>query len=63
MGDLPESFPVSVRVRTKQSKKTCVGLWGQSAVLKAVWSVTLPALTLFFIKKRKLGNTYFGFIL
>ena len=40
MGDLPGSFPVSVRVRTKHAEKTRVGLWGQSAILKAVWDVT-----------------------
>jgi len=39
MGDLLGSFPVSVRVRTKHSEKTRVGLWGQSAILKAVWDV------------------------
>ena len=41
MGDLPESFPISVRVMTKHAEKTRVGLWGQSAILKAVWDVTL----------------------
>ncbi|AES81372.2 hypothetical protein MTR_7g092030 [Medicago truncatula] len=40
MGDLPGSFPVSVRVRTKHAEKTRVGLWGQSTMLKAVWDVT-----------------------
>jgi len=40
MGDLPRSFPVSVRVRTKHAEKTRVGLWGQSTILKAVWDVT-----------------------
>jgi hypothetical protein len=40
MGDLPGSFPVSVRVRTIHAEKTRVGLWGQSAILKAVWDVT-----------------------
>jgi hypothetical protein len=40
MGDLPGSFPVSVRVRTKHAEKTCVGLWGQSTILKAVWVIT-----------------------
>jgi len=40
MGDLPGSFPVSVRVKTKHVEKTRVGLWGQSAILKAVWDVT-----------------------
>jgi hypothetical protein len=37
MGDLPGSFPVSVRVMTKHAGKTRVDLWGQSAILKAVW--------------------------
>jgi len=41
MGDLPESFSVSVRVRTKHTENTRVGLWGQSAMLKAVWDVTV----------------------
>jgi len=41
MGDLPGSFPVSMRVRTKHAEKTRVGLWGQSTILKAVWDVTL----------------------
>jgi len=40
MGDLPESFPVSVRVRTKHAEKTRVDLWGQSAILKVIWDVT-----------------------
>jgi len=39
MGDLPESFLVSVRVRTKHAEKTHVDLWGQSAILKVVWDV------------------------
>jgi hypothetical protein len=39
MGDLPESFPVSMQVRTKHAEKTRVGLWGQSTMLKAVWDV------------------------
>jgi len=40
MGDLPGSFPVSVRVRTKHAEKTRVGLWGLSAILKVVSDVT-----------------------
>ena len=40
MGDLPGSFPVSVRVRTKHAEKTRVGLYGQSTMLKVVWDVT-----------------------
>jgi len=40
MGDLPGSFPVCVRVRTKHAEKTRVGLYGQSAMLKVVWDVT-----------------------
>ncbi|AES69814.1 hypothetical protein MTR_3g035450 [Medicago truncatula] len=32
MGDLPGSFPVSVRVRTKHAEKTRVDLWGQSTI-------------------------------
>jgi len=40
MGDLPGSFPVSVRVMTKHAEKTRVGLWGQSTILKAIWDVT-----------------------
>jgi hypothetical protein len=40
MGDLPGSFAVSVRVRTKHAEKTRIGFWGQSAILKAVWGVT-----------------------
>ncbi|KEH29429.1 hypothetical protein MTR_4g036630 [Medicago truncatula] len=40
MGDLLGSFPKSVRVRRKHVEKTCVGLWGQSTILKAVWDVT-----------------------
>jgi len=40
MGDLPGSFPVSVRVRTKHAEKIRVDLWGQSAILKVVWDVT-----------------------
>ncbi|KEH31079.1 hypothetical protein MTR_4g088880 [Medicago truncatula] len=33
-------FSVNVRERTKHAEKTRVGLWGQSAILKAVWDVT-----------------------
>jgi len=40
MGDLPGRFLVSVRVRTKHTEKTRVGLWGQSAILKEVWDFT-----------------------
>jgi uncharacterized protein involved in copper resistance len=41
MGDLPESFWVSVRVKTKHAEKTRVDLlWGQSTILKAFWDVT-----------------------
>jgi hypothetical protein len=40
MGDLPGSFPVSMRVRIKHAEKTRVSLWGQSEILKAVWDVT-----------------------
>jgi len=40
MGDLPGSFSVSVQVRTKHAEKTCVGLYGQSAILRADWDVT-----------------------
>jgi hypothetical protein len=40
MGDLFGSFLVSVRVRTKHAEKTCVGLQGQSAMLKVIWDVT-----------------------
>jgi len=40
MGELLGSFLVSVLVRTKHIEKTCVDLWGQSAILKAVWGVT-----------------------
>ncbi len=43
MGDLLGSLPVSVRVRTKHAEKTRVGLCGQSAILKAVWDVTVHA--------------------
>ncbi|KEH25900.1 hypothetical protein MTR_6g037390 [Medicago truncatula] len=45
MGDQPGSFPISVRVRTKYTEKTRVGLWGQSAILKAVWGVTVTLTT------------------
>jgi len=41
MGDLSGSFSVTVRVMTKHAEKTRVGLWGQSAILKAVWDVTV----------------------
>jgi len=41
MGDLPGSFPISVRVRIKHAGKTRVDLWGQSTIPKAVWGVTL----------------------
>ena len=34
--DLLESFPESVRVRTKHTEKSCVGLWDQSLILQAV---------------------------
>jgi len=40
MGDMPGSFPVNVRVKTKHAEKTRVDLWGQSTILKAVWDVT-----------------------
>jgi len=40
MNDLLGCFPKSMRVRTKHVEKTRVGLWGQSAILKAVWDVT-----------------------
>jgi len=49
MGDLSGSFSVSVRVRTKHAEKTCVGLWGQSTILKAVWDVTNRQLVVNFI--------------
>jgi len=38
-GVFMECATVSVRVRTKHAEKTRVGLWGQSAILKAVWDV------------------------
>jgi len=41
MGNLLESFSVSVRVRTKHAEKNRVGLWDQPAILKAVWDVTM----------------------
>jgi len=47
MGDLSESFPVSVRVRTKYAEKTRVDLWGQSTILKAVWDVTTIFIEIF----------------
>jgi len=40
MGDLLGSFSESVQVRTKHAKKTHVGFWGLSAILKAVCDVT-----------------------
>lgn len=40
MVDLLGSFLESVRVRTKHTEKTHIGLWGQSTILKAVWDVT-----------------------
>ena len=39
MGDLLESFLVSVRVRIKHAEKTRVDFWGQSAILKVVWDM------------------------
>ena len=39
MGELLGSFLESMRVRTKNSKKTCVGLWGQPVILKVVWGI------------------------
>jgi hypothetical protein len=45
---------VSVRVRTKHAEKTHVGLWGQSAILKAVWDVT-EHVSLSFNKKQHLN--------
>jgi len=41
MGDLLGYFLVSIQVRTKHAEKTCVSLWGQSAILKASWDVTV----------------------
>jgi len=40
MGDLPESFPVSVRVMTKHPENTRVGLYDQSTMFKVVWDIT-----------------------
>jgi len=59
MGDLLGSFSVSVHVRTKHAEKTRVGLWGQSAILKAVWDVTQT--NLFFEKETQtnLNSTIF----
>ncbi|KEH26620.1 hypothetical protein MTR_6g466300 [Medicago truncatula] len=42
MDDLLGSFLVNVRVTTKHAEKIRVGLWSQSAILKAVWDVTKP---------------------
>jgi len=39
MGGLLESFPKSVRVRTKHAENTRVGFLGQSTILKAMWDV------------------------
>ncbi|AES66244.1 hypothetical protein MTR_2g064750 [Medicago truncatula] len=36
MGDLPGSFPVSMRVRTKHVEKTRVGLWDQVHVIRFI---------------------------
>ena len=36
MDDLLENFPKSMWVRTKHAKNSCVGLWGQSLILKVV---------------------------
>jgi hypothetical protein len=44
MGDLLRSFSESVRVTTKHVEKTLVGLWGQSAILKAVWDVKFASI-------------------
>jgi len=41
-------FP-SMRVRTKHVEKIRVGLWGQSAILKAVWDVTGYVLFMLFL--------------
>jgi len=38
MGGRLESFPASMRARTKYIGKTCGDLWGQSTILKAVIS-------------------------
>jgi len=46
MSDLLGSFPKSVRVRTKNVEKTRVSLWGQSAILEAVWEWLFCALYL-----------------
>ncbi|KEH23178.1 hypothetical protein MTR_7g068660 [Medicago truncatula] len=40
MEDLLGSFSKSVRVRAKHAKKTRIGLWGQSKILKALRDVT-----------------------
>ena len=36
MGDLPGSFPVSVRARTKHAEKIRVDMWGESTMLKVI---------------------------
>ena len=38
-----------MRVRTKHVEKIRVGLWGQSAILKAVWDVTGYVLFMLFL--------------
>jgi len=40
MGDLLESFSESVRVGRKHAGNTRVGVWGWSAILKAVFEIT-----------------------
>jgi len=40
MSDLLESFSESMQVRTERAEKTCVGLWGQLTILKAVYDVS-----------------------
>jgi len=52
MGDFLGSFPKSVRVRTKHVVKTRVDLWGQSAILKAVWDVTERILVISLIYEK-----------
>ena len=36
MSNLLENFLKNVYVRTKHIEKSCVGLWGQSLIIKAV---------------------------
>ena len=45
MGEILESFPGNVRVRTKHVEKTRVGQWRQSSIRKVAVIIGIRALT------------------